>query len=43
MKRVPYLSAIGSLMYAMFVQVRPDICYEVGLVSHYHSNPGQTH
>jgi len=42
MKRVPYSSAIGSLMYAMLC-TRPDICYAVGLVSRYQSNPGQTH
>ena len=42
MKRVPYSSAVGSLMYAMLC-TRPDICYAVGLVSRYQSNPGQTH
>ena len=42
MKRVPYASAVGSLMYAM-VCTRPDICYAVGMVSRYQSNPGPLH
>lgn len=42
MARIPYASAIGSLMYAMMC-TRPDICYAVGLVSHFQSNPGQAH
>ena len=42
MSRVPYASVVGSLMYAMMC-TRPDICYAVGLVSRYQSNPGQKH
>ena len=42
MEGVPYSSAIGSLMYAMMC-TRPDICYAVGLVSRYQSNPGKKH
>ena len=42
MRRVPYASAVGSLMYAMLC-TRPDICYEVGIVSRYQSNPGLDH
>jgi hypothetical protein len=42
MSRVPYASAVGSLMYAM-MYTRPDICYAVGLVSRYQSIPGQKH
>ena len=42
MKRVPYASAIGSLMYAMLC-TRPDICFAVGMVSRYQSNPGPVH
>ena len=34
MRQVPYASAVGSLMYAMFC-TRPDICYSVGMVSRY--------
>ena len=42
MKRVPYASAVGSLMYAM-VCTRLDICYAIGMVSRYQSNPGPLH
>ena len=42
MSNVPYASAIGSLMYAMLC-TRPDICFAVGLVSRYQSNPGLAH
>ena len=42
MRRVPYASAVGSLMYAMLC-TRPDICYAVGIVSRYQSNPGLGH
>jgi len=42
MSRVPYASAIGSLMYAM-VCTRPDIAHAVGAVSRYMSNPGKQH
>ena len=42
MKRIPYASAVGSLMYAMLC-TRPDICYAVGIVRRYQSNPGMGH
>jgi hypothetical protein len=42
MRDVPYASAVGSLMYAMLC-TRPDICFAVGMVSRYQSNPGSTH
>ena len=42
MSRVPYASAVGSLVYAM-ICTHPDICYTVRLVSQYQSNPGQKH
>ncbi|KAK0597024.1 hypothetical protein LWI29_021057 [Acer saccharum] len=42
MERVPYASAVGSLMYAM-VCTRPDIAYAVGVVSQFLSNPGREH
>ena len=42
MSNVPYSSAVGSLMYAMLC-TRPDICFAVGLVSQYQSNPGREH
>jgi hypothetical protein len=39
---VPYVQAVDSLMYAM-MSTRLDICYAVGLVSKYQSNPGKAH
>ena len=42
MSRVPYSSAVGSLMYAM-VCSRPDLAYAMSLVSRYMSNPGREH
>ena len=42
MDRVPYASAVGSLMYAM-VCTRPDIAHSVGVVSRFLSNPGKEH
>ena len=38
MRRVLYASMVGSLMYVMLC-TRPDICYTMGIVSRYHSNP----
>ena len=40
--RVPFASAIGSLMYAMLC-TRPDICYTVGIVCWYQSDLGEEH
>ena len=42
MSRVPYSSAVGSLMYAM-VCTRPDIAHSVGVVSRYMKNLGKEH
>jgi len=42
MSNVPYASVVGSLMYAM-LSTRPDICFAVGLVSRYQSNPRTAH
>jgi hypothetical protein len=42
MSRVPYSSAVGSLMYAM-VCTRPDIAHAEGVVSRYMNNPGKEH
>ena len=39
MRRIPYASAIESLMYAILC-TQLDICYAVGIVSRYQSNPG---
>ena len=40
MSRIPFASAVGSLMYVMLC-TRPDICYTVGIVSRYQSDPGE--
>ena len=42
MKKTPYASAVGSLMYAM-VYTRPDIAHVVGVVCRYMANPGRQH
>ena len=42
MSKVPYASAIGSLMYAM-VCTMPDIAHAVGVVSKFMSRPGKQH
>lgn len=42
MTRVHYVSAIGSLMYAM-VCTRPEISQVVGVFSHFITNLGQVH
>ena len=42
MARIPYASAIGSLMYAM-VCTRPNHGHAVGAVSRFMSNPGKAH
>ena len=38
MSKVPYVSVIGSLMYAM-VCTRPDIAHAVGVVNKFMSRP----
>jgi hypothetical protein len=42
MSRVPYASAVGSLMHAM-VSTRPDILHAIGVVNRYMANPGKEH
>ncbi|CAM6117598.1 unnamed protein product [Calypogeia fissa] len=42
MSKVPYDSAVGSLMYLM-VCTKPDISHAIGLVSRYMANPGKVH
>ncbi|GJZ80925.1 retrovirus-related pol polyprotein from transposon TNT 1-94 [Tanacetum coccineum] len=42
MAKVPYASAVGSVMYIM-VCTRPDIAHAVGVVSRFMSNPGREH
>lgn len=42
MEKVPYSSAVGSLMYSM-VCTRPDLSHAVSLVSRYLGKPGKQH
>jgi len=42
MARIPYASAVGSLMFAMICS-RPDLAYAISLVSRFMSNPGKEH
>ena len=42
MSRVPYASAVGSLMYAM-VCTRPDIAHAVSVISRFMSKPRKEH
>ena len=42
MSKVPYTSAIGSLMFAMMC-IRPDIAHVVEVVSRFMSRPGKQH
>lgn len=42
MSRVPYASAVGSIMYAMLC-TRPDVSYALSMTSRYQANPGQSH
>ncbi|MGO7418188.1 hypothetical protein ACCS64_38440, partial [Rhizobium ruizarguesonis] len=41
-KAIPYATAIGSIVYAMFC-TRPDVCLAIGLAGRYQSNPGVDH
>ena len=42
MERIPYASAVGSLMY-IHTCTRPDISFAVGMLGRYQSNPGMIH
>ena len=42
MSRIPYASAIGSIMYAMLC-TRPDVAFPLSLTSRYQSDPGDGH
>src|SRR5256886_1111732 len=42
MTKIPYASAIGSIMYAM-ICTRPDVSYALSATSRYQSNPGESH
>ena len=40
MRGIPYASTVESLMYIMLC-TRPDICFAMGMVSRYQSDPGE--
>ena len=42
MSRIPYASAIGSIMYAMLC-TRPDVAYALSMTSRFQSDPGKSH
>ena len=42
MSKVPYASAIGSIMYAM-ISTRPYVSYALSVTSRYQSDPGESH
>ncbi|GKA40892.1 hypothetical protein Tco_0733485, partial [Tanacetum coccineum] len=42
MSRVPYVSDIGSIMYAMTC-TRPDVSFSLSMVSRHQQNPGEGH
>lgn len=42
MKNVPYMNAVGALMY-LAIGTRPDIAYSVGKLAQFNSNPGVAH
>ena len=42
MENVPYINAVGSLMY-LATMTRPDIAYAVGVLARFNSNPGMAH
>ena len=42
MSKVPYASAIGSIMYGM-ICTRPDVSYALSVTSRYLSDPGESH
>jgi len=42
MERIPYASAVGSLMYAETC-IRPDISFAIGMLGRYQSNPRMDH
>ena len=42
MSRIPYASAVGSIMYAMTC-TKPDVAHSLEIVSRYQSDPGEAH
>jgi hypothetical protein len=42
MRNVPYMSAVGSLLFLAMI-VRPDIAYACSVLTRFNSNPGKAH
>jgi hypothetical protein len=42
MENIPYINAVGSLMY-LATMTHPDIAYTVGVLARFNSNPGMVH
>ena len=42
MSRIPYASAVGSIMYAM-ICTRPDVSYALSCASRHQAKPGEEH
>ena len=42
MSKIPYASAIGSIMYAMLC-TRPDVSYALSMTRRYQLDPGESH
>ena len=42
MKRIPYASIVGSLVYAQ-VSTRPNIAFAIGMLKRYQKDPGMEH
>ena len=42
MNRIPFASAVGSIMYAM-ICTRPDVSYALSMCSRYQADPGEGH
>ena len=42
MNKIPYASAVGSIMYAMLC-TRPDVAYVLGIASRFQADPGEDH
>jgi len=42
MDKIPYASAVGSIMYVM-ICTRPDVSYALSMTSRYQSDPGESH
>ena len=42
MKKIPYSSVVGSLMYCM-VYTRPDLAHAISVTSRFMANPGKDH